>query len=177
MRKKIPATPSPKMPVKPLDRLYPQLEVANQYPALHFDLSQLELFFEVIFSFHQHNVSGELSIAFMDSSAHCELHGKYLQDYRPTDVITFPADTEDGLAGEICVSVDQAKEEAISRRLSFEHELGLYLIHGWLHLVGFDDLDKVDREIMRMEEQRVIDHVKKFDAWPDFRLAPEPAEG
>jgi hypothetical protein len=43
--------------------------------------------------------------------------------------------------------------------------------------VGFDDLDKVDREIMRMEEQRVIDHVKKFDAWPDFRLAPEPAEG
>ena len=100
-----------------------------------------------------------------------------MKTYRPTDVITFPSDTENGLAGEICVSVDQAKEEAKNRKLSFEYELGLYLIHGWLHLVGFDDLDTVDREIMRMEEQRVIDHVKKLDAWPDFRLAPEPAEG
>jgi probable rRNA maturation factor len=177
MRKKIPATPSPKMPVKPLKRLYPQLEVANQYPALHFDLSKLELFFEVIFSFHRHDVSGELSIAFMDGSAHSDLHGKYLQDYRPTDVITFPSDRENGLAGEICVSVDQAREEAKTRKLSFEHELGLYLIHGWLHLVGFDDLDTVDREIMRMEEQRVIDHVRKLNAWPDFRLASESAEG
>ena len=177
MRKKTPATLSPRMPDKPLKRLYPQLEVANQYPALHFDLSKLELFFEVIFSFHRHDVSGELSIAFMDSSAHCELHGKYLQDYRPTDVITFPADMENGLAGEICVSVDQAKEEAKTRNLSFEYELGLYLIHGWLHLVGFDDLDTVDREIMRMEEQRVIDHVRKLNAWPDFRLASESAEG
>ena len=43
--------------------------------------------------------------------------------------------------------------------------------------MGFDDLDTVDREIMRMEEQRVIDHVRKLNAWPDFRLASESAEG
>jgi len=46
-----------------------------------------------------------------------------------------------------------------------------------LHLVGFDDLEKVDREVMRLEEQRVIDRVKKLSAWPDFRLAPNPTQG
>ena len=165
------------MQTKPSDRLYPHIEVANQYPALQINLSQLDCFFEAIFPFYRHDLSGELSIVFMDRTAHSALHGKYLQDYRPTDVITFPADLENELAGEICVSVDQANEEAIARNLSFEYELGLYLIHGWLHLVGFDDLEKVDREIMRMEEQRLIDHVRKLDAWPDFRLAPKPAEG
>ena len=38
-----------------------------------------------------------------------------------------------------------------------EEELSLYLIHGWLHLVGFDDIDSVDRKIIRLEEQRAMD--------------------
>lgn len=58
----------------------------------------------------------------------------------------------------------------------FSEELGLYLIHGWLHIVGFDDLENVDREIMRLEEQRVIDHIKKLSLWPDFRLAPNQVD-
>ena len=76
------------------------------------------------------------------------------------------------MAGEICVSVDRAKQESDTRSLPFPEELSLYLIHGWLHLVGFDDLEKVDREVMRLEEQKVMGMVKKLDAWPDFRLAP-----
>jgi probable rRNA maturation factor len=151
----------------------PVVEVANQYPALQYDPQKLLIFFESVFSVHQHNLSGELSVVFMDRSSHSQLHGKYLQDFRPTDVITFPADQENGLAGEICVSVDQAIEESELRNLSFEHELALYLIHGWLHLVGFDDLEKVDQGIMRQEEVRVMDHVKKLSTWPDFRLAPQ----
>ncbi len=164
------------MPPNTASFLHPQVEVANQYGALQFDPSKIKKFFETIFSVHRHGITGELSVAFMDRASHSQLHGKYLQDFRPTDVITFPADQENGLAGEICVSVDQAIEESKNRNLSFEHELSLYLIHGWLHLVGFDDLDKVDREIMRLEEQRVIDQVKKLSAWPDFRLAHPQCE-
>jgi len=136
----------------------------------------LRSFFQAVFSLHQHNLSGELSIVFMGRDSHNQLHGKYLRDFRPTDVITFPADQENDLAGEICVSVDQAIEESESRCISFSEELGLYLIHGWLHIVGFDDLENVDREIMRLEEQRVIDHIKKLSLWPDFRLAPNQVD-
>ena len=176
MKKKTRVIHFPKMPANTSSFLHPHVEVANQYASLHFDPCKINNFFEVIFSVHRHSVTGELSIVFMDRISHSKLHGKYLQDYRPTDVITFPADQENGLAGEICVSVDQAIEESDRRSLSFEHELSLYLIHGWLHLVGFDDLEKVDREIMRLEEQRVIDRVKKLSAWPDFRLAQQQCD-
>jgi probable rRNA maturation factor len=172
MRRGNPAIHFPTMKAK-AGFIGPEVEVANQYPALQYDAQKLVIFFESIFSVHQHNLTGELSVVFMDRSSHSQLHGKYLQDFRPTDVITFPADQENGLAGEICVSVDQAIEESELRNLSFERELALYLIHGWLHLVGFDDLEKMDLEIMRNEEVRVMDHVKKLSAWPDFRLAPQ----
>ena len=67
---------------------------------------------------------------FMEQNAHNQLHGQFLNDYRPTDVITFPADEEDGHAGEICVSVDKAMlESGLQESLLFE--VSLYLIHGY----------------------------------------------
>jgi probable rRNA maturation factor len=176
MKRKIHEVLSHTMPPDTAKYLGPEIEVANHYHQLEFDPSLLRSFFQAVFSLHQHNLSGELSIVFMERDSHKQLHGKYLRDFRPTDVITFPADQENDLAGEICVSVDQAIQESESRCISFSEELGLYLIHGWLHIVGFDDLENVDREIMRLEEQRVIDHIKKLSLWPDFRLAPNQVD-
>ncbi len=162
---------------EPLDVSRPTIAVANHYPSLRFSSSRLKKFFGVIFSAHLHHLSGELSIVFMDRDTHSQLHGKYMQDYRPTDVITFPGDPEHDLTGEICISVDQALHEVKERDIPLIHELSLYLIHGWLHLVGFDDLDPVDRKIMRQEEERLLELIKKHEAWPDFQLAPEYPEG
>ena len=75
------------------------------------------------------------------------------------------------MAGEICVSVEQAWDEALSRDLPFHRELSLYLIHGWLHLVGFDDIERVERKQMRFEEERSLKHIEDQDCWPDFVLA------
>jgi probable rRNA maturation factor len=149
----------------------PKVEFTNQYHGLEFEPFRLRKFFQAVFSLHQHNLGGELSIVFMDREAHNQLHGKYLKDFRPTDVITFPADQENELAGEICVSVDQAIVESVSRKIPMAEELSLYLIHGWLHIIGFDDLDQIDREVMRLEEDRVMGYIKKLSLWPDFRLA------
>ena len=162
---------SPQMQAKSSPSVFPVIEVANQYRGLVYDFSRLEHFFEIIFSVHQHGLSGELSVVFMEESSHCDLHGKFLQDFRPTDVITFPPDPEEDLAGEICVSVDQAINESKNHGLSFEKELSLYLIHGWLHLVGFNDLEDMDRKIMRQEEKKAMSLVEKHNTFPDFRLA------
>lgn len=113
-----------------------------------------------------------LSIAFLNKLAHSKIHGEFLQDFRPTDVITFPADPDNELIGEICVSVDQAIEEASHRELPFAQELSLYLVHGWLHLVGFDDQNEGDRKIMRCEEANALSVIEKDELWPDFLLAP-----
>lgn len=148
------------------------VEVNNLYPALSFSPVSLDRFFEKVFALHRHDCSGSLSVAFLDRSRHSRIHGDFLKDFRPTDVITFPADPTEEMAGEICVSVDQAIEEAANREVAFAHELSLYLIHGWLHLVGFDDKEEQDQKIMRREERKALDFVEDLGLWPDFLLAP-----
>ena len=111
-----------------------QIEISNQYNNLQFTENSVGCFFDtfipciIILSF-----TGSLSLAFLEGGHHSRLHGQFLQDYRPTDVITFPPDLEEDLAGEICVSVDCAINESKKHGLTFEKELSLYLIHGWLH--------------------------------------------
>ena len=148
------------------------VEVNNLYPTLSFSPVSLDRFFEKVFALHRHDCSGSLSVAFLDRSRHSRIHGDFLKDFRPTDVITFPADPTEKMAGEICVSVDQAIEEAANREVAFAHELSLYLIHGWLHLVGFDDKEEQDQKIMRREERKALDFVEDLGLWPDFLLAP-----
>ena len=112
----------------------------------------------------------------MNEVEHSKLHGQFLNDFRPTDVITFPADKENGMIGEICVSVDKAFKEYKSHGMTFERELSLYLIHGWLHLVGFDDQTETDRKIMRREEDNALGVIEKDALWPDFLLAENSFE-
>jgi probable rRNA maturation factor len=145
---------------------------SNLHPRLSFSESKVKTFFQELFTLYPQGPVGELSIVFMERAEHNQLHGEFLQDFRPTDVITFPSDPDENMAGEFCISVDQAWEESVSRKIPFVEELSLYLIHGWLHLVGFDDIEKVERKQMRFEEERSLKHIEKMKAWPDFILAP-----
>lgn len=99
---------------------------------------------------------GDLSIAVVDESTICKLHQEFLEDPTPTDVITFPGDAEADFAGEIAVSIDQAIKEYSQHGNTFEEELFLYLIHGWLHLAGEDDLEEFARQRMRAAEAKVL---------------------
>jgi len=153
--------------IKPLT-----VEINCLYSKLTFSTETIESLFEEVFSLHRHDCSGNLSVVFLDRVAHSKIHGDFLRDFRPTDVITFPSDPAEELAGEICISVDQAIEESKERSIPLSRELTLYLIHGWLHLVGFDDIEKVERKQMRFEEERSLKHIEKMKAWPDFILAP-----
>ena len=148
------------------------LVISNLHPRLFLCETRLEEFFQSVLSLYPNGPQGDLSIVFMEREAHNKLHGEFLNDYRQTDVITFPPDPEEGMAGEICVSVEQADEESRARAIPFAREMSLYLIHGWLHLVGFDDIEKVEQQQMRFEEERSLQYVNKLGVWPDFSLAP-----
>ncbi len=111
---------------------------------------------------------GELSLVFMSDPELAELHGEYCDDPSVTDVITFPGDAEMDFAGEICVSADRARIEAPRQGWSVSEELTLYLVHGWLHLAGEDDLDDESRASMREAEKRCLARLREFDAIPGF---------
>lgn len=84
-----------------------------------------------------------------------------------TDVITFDYGDHSGpLAGELFVCVDEAIRQAVRFRATWQEEIVRYIIHGILHLEGYDDLRSVARRKMKSEESRRLKQLAR-----DFRLS------
>jgi probable rRNA maturation factor len=113
---------------------------------------------------------GALSVTFLTDPALTRLHADFLNDPTPTDVITFEGDPALDQAGDICVSVDTALAFAEKHRLPFAEELLRYVIHGWLHLAGYDDLKPRKKRRQRAAEDRALKLLRAADLVPDFTL-------
>lgn len=101
----------------------------------------------------------ELSIAVVDDPTMRQLNKQYLDHDYETDVLSFvlDCDTQGGsLGGQLIVSADTAQRESVDAGWSMEMELLLYVIHGTLHLVGYDDKRPDDVEEMRRAEHRYL---------------------
>ena len=116
--------------------------------------------------------AGELSLAFFTDKALARLHDDFLDDPATTDVITFEGQPELGVAGEVCVSADTALAFASALGKDFSEELTLYVVHGWLHLAGYDDLQPAKKRRMRAAEARAMEILRVAEAVPAFTLRP-----
>lgn len=139
--------------------------------------------------------AGTLSVAFVDDERTCGLHARFLNDPSKTDVITFPGDEifteprrrevsadfpfrrraasssgDDAFAGEIVVCVPQAARAAEQFGTTPADELLLYLVHGWLHLAGLDDIAEDDRARMRAAETEALEILRAAGAAPFARV-------
>ena len=100
---------------------------------------------------------GALSeVVWMAQTAQGELHARFLNDPSPTDVMAFPYGDED-LFGEVLVNIDMALEQSQARHLPIQGEVELYVVHGALHLLGFEDDNDATRTAMRAAETRVLE--------------------
>lgn len=121
---------------------------------------------------------GELSLVFMTDEALAALHADFLDDPTVTDVITFEGNSVLGSAGEICVSADAAlrqigsagKTASAKPQVAFSLELILYVVHGWLHLAGYDDLQPAKKRIMRRAEAKALSLLRAGGRLPEFQL-------
>ena len=111
---------------------------------------------------------GELSVVFLDDRGISKLHLDFMDDPTPTDVITFPGLAEMDSGGEICVSVEHAFHYARRKSLDFQKEVTLYLVHGYLHLAGFDDLNPAAKRRMRRAEKKAMIFLESNHQIPDF---------
>lgn len=143
----------------------------QQYKSLRYGRNELHRLFRFLDKQDEYQVPpGELSIVFLTDDALAQLHADFLNDSSPTDVITFPGDVEMDFSGEICVSVDRALQVAPLQGTSFAYELTLYLVHGWLHLAGLDDLNEADRTVMRQGERFLMQRLSENRLIPSFEI-------
>jgi len=107
----------------------------------------------------------EISLAFVDNPTIHRLNQRYLQHDEPTDVLSFPLSDPNAakLSGELVIGVEVAREQAAQRGHDVQAELALYVIHGLLHLCGYDDHDDADRRAMRERERHYLSRLSLPD--------------
>lgn len=112
----------------------------------------------------------EVSVFFVSTEGMCSLHAQYFNDPSPTDCISFPMDSESEegyrILGDVFVCPETANsflEQAGSpfSKEDIYKETTLYLVHGLLHLLGYDDIEEQDRLKMRIAEKRLMDKLQE----------------
>jgi probable rRNA maturation factor len=111
---------------------------------------------------------GEISVAFVDNATIHQLNKRYLNHDEPTDVLSFPLSeaSERRLTGELVIGAEVARDEAAERGHDVAAELALYVIHGLLHLCGFDDKTDANAKEMRARERHYLREIGLPDISP-----------
>jgi probable rRNA maturation factor len=102
---------------------------------------------------------GEWSFAvrFVADAEIGRLHEAFMGDPSPTDIITFPYDPEDGeQGGDIVISVETADRNAAEDGWATEQELRFLVLHGLLHVLGWDDATDADRSAMLTRQRELM---------------------
>jgi probable rRNA maturation factor len=141
--------------------MYPEIdvEISNTQGHLQVDLATLDQLVRAVLA-AEGRPSGSISIAMVDNATIHAINRTHLGHDWPTDVITFPLAAPDDpvLTGELVISAEMAC--AVAREIGVEpsEELTLYVVHGLLHLCGYDDHEHADRCRMRQREDEILAH-------------------
>jgi probable rRNA maturation factor len=102
---------------------------------------------------------GAVEVAVVDDAESRRLNARYRGIPRSTDVLAFPLETPGApgqLLGQIVVNADAARRQARRLRVPLALELDLLVTHGTLHLVGYDDRDPVEADLMHRRERDIL---------------------
>ncbi|MDR3143540.1 MAG: rRNA maturation RNase YbeY [Puniceicoccales bacterium] len=146
-----------------------RVEIRNGCRALSFEeLSVWQVFHILDAEGAFYLPAGDLSLAFVSLAKLRALHHRHLAEDVATDVLSFPGNPNWSFAGEIVVAPAVAHRRCRHYGTSFPEELSLYLVHGYLHLCGLDDLRPGDAEKMRRAEEDCLQRLRKRGALPEF---------
>ncbi|GIU92303.1 MAG: endoribonuclease YbeY [Acidimicrobiia bacterium] len=114
----------------------------------------------------------EVSITLVDEAEMARLNRRYMGGDGPTDVLAFPVEDlqpgrlpephPDGpplLLGDVVIAPDYVERQAAELGVRFSDELRLMLVHGLLHLLGYDHVTRPEAEAMEERERRILAHV------------------
>jgi len=139
------------------------IHVANRQKAIKISKTNVKKIVKEVIAYENQKCD-EVAIHFISIKEICMLHETFFNDPSQTDCISLPLDdpseTHYRMLGEVFVCPETAIQYATAHQIEPYQEITLYIVHGLLHLMGYDDIDKKDRALMRSAEQR---HIKNLD--------------
>ncbi|HVU88262.1 MAG TPA: rRNA maturation RNase YbeY [Pirellulales bacterium] len=133
-----------------------QIDITNEQSRLPIDEQRLRAAVAAVLA-GEGRSAATISVAVVDDPTIHELNRRFLAHDYPTDVLSFVLEESTaGLEGEIIVSADTAAASAPRYGWPATDELLLYVIHGTLHLVGYNDHEPADIARMRAAEKRYL---------------------
>ncbi len=101
-----------------------------------------------------------INFVFCDDRILADMNIKYLNHNTLTDILTFSfSNSGENISGEIYISVQRVRENASNYKVTFEKELHRVMIHGILHLLGYKDSTKTEKDIMRQKENFYLSYL------------------
>jgi probable rRNA maturation factor len=137
-----------------------QVAVFNRQRTLEINPKKVATLVKELVAFEERSCD-EVAIYFIGKAAMRRLHGQYFDDFSLTDCISFPLDAKAGLLGDVFVCPQVAIAYAAKNGLDPYLETTLYIVHGLLHLMGYDDITEKDCKKMRAAEKRLLSHLEK----------------
>jgi probable rRNA maturation factor len=120
----------------------------------------------------------EISLVFTDDSAIRTLNRDWRQQDKPTNVLSFPAVDPAAIAaapllGDIVIAQETVQREADAEGKTFEDHLTHLVVHGFLHLLGFDHIDDDEAEEMEGAERAILARLGIADPYSEDRAPPD----
>lgn len=131
---------------------------------LDFEISEEQLYADWISAIisSENKTEGEINYIFCDDDYLVEINQEYLNHDTLTDIISFDYSLGNEINGDIYISIERVRDNAVDFNVSFDEELKRVLAHGILHYCGYKDKTEEDERLMRSKEDEKIKlfHVK-----------------
>ena len=110
-------------------------------------------------AFEENNKIENLNFLIVDDKRMIHFNKTYLNHNYPTDIITFNTSENKKISGDIIISLERVEENAKEYKVGLEEELWRVMAHGLLHLLGYNDKSKEEKERMRKKENYYLDKI------------------
>ena len=141
-----------------------QISIVSHRQPEPLDLTAFERLAAFVLDREEAPQAAELSIAIVDLAEMTELNERYRDKVGPTDVLSFPCDDlcavlepdEPVTMGDVVIAPEVAEAQAVEYGHTVEEELNLLLVHGVLHLLGYDHIEDADATAMQVRERALL---------------------
>lgn len=112
------------------------------------------------------NLNYEISVSFVTNEEIRNLNNHYRQNNKETDVLSFPFEDDFDIGinilGDIVISMEKAKEQAMDFGHTLERELAYLTVHSLLHLIGYNHMTEEEKQTMRSREKLIMKKLQIF---------------